>query len=209
MRDTIQKIGEKKIIAITRSDSIEQLEQTVEALYAGGIRLVEVTMNTPGALQGIELLNEKFPDMVIGAGTVLDGETARSAILSGAKFILTPTLNSSVIEMANRYQIPIIPGVFTPSEVVRACELGASVVKIFPVGSLGPKYVKELRGPFSHVNMIPVGGVTLDNAREFLEIGSFAIGVGSSLVDKQLIKNKKFDELSKRAEDFVKIIEGK
>jgi len=206
LSDVVRTIEQEKIISIIRSDYPEEIENVVTSLYEGGVRVIEVTMITPSALKTIEFLSTHFPNIHIGAGTVLDPETARSAVLSGAAFLLTPTLHPGTIQMANRYQVPIIPGVFTPTEVLTAAELGADVVKIFPVGTLGPRYIKELKGPLSHIEMIPVGGVTNDNAIEFLEVGSFALGMGSHLVNDQLIVDKNFLEIRRRAESLVKTI---
>lgn len=206
MDSILSSIKEEKIIAIMRSDYPEALDQVVSSLQEGGIRIIEVTLNTPNALKKIEDLNNKFPDMIIGAGTVLDSETAREAILSGASFLLSPSLHLEVIQMANRYQIPVIPGVFTPTEIVTAVEWGAKVVKVFPVGTLGPGYIKELKGPLSHIEMIPVGGVTAENAHQFLAAGSFALGMGSFLVNDQFIENKDFSKIKQRAQQLVDII---
>ncbi|WP_407271341.1 bifunctional 4-hydroxy-2-oxoglutarate aldolase/2-dehydro-3-deoxy-phosphogluconate aldolase [Radiobacillus sp. PE A8.2] len=202
----LKTIKQHSIISIIRTDYSNELVEVADHLYEAGIRVVEVTMNTPGALRGIEQIKEKYEDMEIGAGTVLDAETARLAILSGASFLLAPTLSKKTIEMGNRYHVPVIPGVFTPTEVLTAYELGAQVVKVFPVGSLGPNYIKDLKGPLSHVDMIPVGGVSKENAQEFLKAGSFALGVGSTIVSNQLVKEKNFAEIGKRAKQFVDVV---
>jgi len=202
----LDTIKQEKVISIIRSDQQSELTEIVTSLHKGGVRVVEVTLNTPGALQAIERLVDQFPDMLIGAGTVLDPESARLAINAGASFLLAPTLHAGTIKMANRYQIPIIPGVFTPTEVLTATELGAQVVKVFPVGTLGPRYIKELKGPLSHIDMIPVGGVTNENAAAFLQAGSFALGMGSYLVNDQLVKDKQFSEITRRAELLVQIV---
>lgn len=206
MHHVLDTIKQEKVISIIRSDQQSELTEIVTSLHKGGVRVVEVTLNTPGALQAIERLVDQFPDMLIGAGTVLDPESARLAINAGASFLLAPTLHAGTIKMANRYQIPIIPGVFTPTEVLTATELGAQVVKVFPVGTLGPRYIKELKGPLSHIDMIPVGGVTNENAAAFLQAGSFALGMGSYLVNDQLVKDKQFSEITRRAELLVQIV---
>ena len=202
----LQTIEQQKIISIIRTSSDYDLSKTVESLYAGGIRVIEVTMNSPGALQEIEKIKGNFPDVLVGAGTVLDAETARLAILSGASFLLAPTLSKNSIQLANRYNVPLIPGVFTPTEVLQAYEYGAKVVKVFPVGTLGPKYIKELKGPLSQVEMIPVGGVTEQNAKAFIQAGSFALGVGSSLVSDKLVREENYPEIEKRAKQLVAAI---
>lgn len=206
MLSILQKIKQEKIISIIRADSITEIEEVVSALYNGGVRVVEITLNTPGALKGIEVIREKFPEMLVGAGTVLDEETARLAILSGASFLLAPTLDENSIRLANRYNVPLIPGVLTPTEIQKAYEYGAQVVKVFPISTLGPGYIKDIKGPLPHVSVMPVGGVDLDNINEYLEAGSFAVGIGSSLVNNQLIKQKQFEEIEKRAKQYVDVV---
>ncbi|MDC3415873.1 bifunctional 4-hydroxy-2-oxoglutarate aldolase/2-dehydro-3-deoxy-phosphogluconate aldolase [Aquibacillus salsiterrae] len=206
MNKVLDAIHQHKIISIIRTDSSRDLVEVAGHLYRAGIRVLEVTMNTPGALKGIEQIKETYSDMWIGAGTVLDSETARLAILAGATFLLAPTLKQETIEMGNRYNVPVIPGVFTPTEVLTAYELGANVVKVFPVGSLGAKYIKELKGPLNQVEMIPVGGVTTETALDFLQAGSFALGVGSAIVSNKLVEEKKFTEIGKRAKQLIDIV---
>ena len=208
MHPIVVEIQKEKIVSIIRTESIQDLEEVVTALYEGGIRVVEITLNTPGALKGIEMIRLKFPEMVVGAGTVLDGETARIAILAGASFLLAPMLNEGSILMANRYQVPIIPGVMTPTEIMKAYELGAQIVKVFPMNTLGIQYLKDLRGPLPQVHVMPVGGVNLDNIKEYLDAGSFAVGIGSSLVSNQLIIERNFKEIHSRAKRFVERANG-
>lgn len=206
MFDIIEQVNRHKIVAIIRTDSIKELEQTVESLYKGGIRIVEITLNTPGALEGISSLQNKYPNLVIGAGTVLDPESARQSILAGASFLLAPTLKESTISMANRYNTFIVPGVLTPTEALTAYEYGARMIKIFPARSVGSKYITDLKGPLSQIDIMAVGGITLDNAEEFLKAGSSALGIGSSLVDNKLVKQGEFKEIEKRARDFVEVV---
>src|SRR5690606_22099862 len=151
MINVISQVNKHNIVAIIRTDSINELEQTVQSLYRGGIRIVEITLNTPGALEGIASLQGKYPDLAIGAGTVLDPESARQAILAGATFLLAPTLKESSIAMANRYNTFIVPGVLTPTEALTAYEYGARMIKIFPARSVGSKYITDLKGPLSHL----------------------------------------------------------
>lgn len=206
MHDVLEEIKKTKLVAIIRGDSSEGLENTVSSLYAGGIRVIEVTMNTPGALNGIEKMKTLYPDLLVGAGTVLDSETARLAILSGASFLLTPTLKKETIEAANRYNVPIVPGVFTPTEALTAYEYGAKMVKIFPIRSLGSKYLSDLKGPLPYIQTMVVGGVSLDNAEEYLRAGASSLGIGSSLVDDKLIQQGDFGEIERRAARFVEIV---
>ena len=206
MFDVIEQVNKHRIVAIIRTDSIDELERTVESLYKGGIRIVEITLNTPGALEGISSLQNKYPDLVIGAGTVLDPESARQSILAGASFLLAPTLKESTISMANRYNTFIVPGVLTPTEALTAYEYGARMIKIFPARSVGSKYITDLKGPLSQIDIMAVGGISLDNAEEFLKAGSSALGIGSSLVDNKLVKQGEFGEIEKRARDFVEVV---
>lgn len=202
----LEEIKRAKLVAIIRSHSSEGLENTVRSLYQGGIRVIEITLNTPGALSGIERLKQTFPELLIGAGTVLDSESARLAIISGAGFLLTPTLKKETIETAKYYQVPIIPGVMTPTEVLTAYEYGAKMVKIFPIRTLGPKYLTDLKGPLPFVETMAVGGVSLENAGDYLKAGAHCLGIGSSLVDEKLVQQGDFTEIERRASSFVEIV---
>jgi 2-dehydro-3-deoxyphosphogluconate aldolase / (4S)-4-hydroxy-2-oxoglutarate aldolase len=201
----IQEIERHQLVAIIRLESTEEVEQVVNSLYKGGIRIVEITMNSPGALRGIEKVKNVLPGMLIGAGTVLDSETARNAILAGADFILTPTLKKETIEMGSRYGIAVIPGVLSPTEALTAYEYGASMVKIFPARTFGPSYIRDLHGPLPQLKCMAVGGIGLDNALPFIEAGFGALGIGSSLVDERLILSGNYEEIEERARRFVQI----
>lgn len=205
MKMIMEEITEEKIVAIIRSESTENLIKTVDSLYKGGIRVVEVTLNTPGALKGIENLKALYPNLIIGAGTVLDSETARMSILSGASFLLAPTLNQKTIETANRYDVPLIPGVFTPTEALTAYEYGSKMVKIFPIRKLGPAFITDLNGPLPFIRTMAVGGISLENAKEYLDAGAASLGIGSSLVDDNLVRKGNFEEIERRAMRFVEI----
>ncbi|MHB8063452.1 MAG: bifunctional 4-hydroxy-2-oxoglutarate aldolase/2-dehydro-3-deoxy-phosphogluconate aldolase [Ruminiclostridium sp.] len=195
------------IIAIVRGIQEKHIVPTVTALYDGGITAVEITLNTPGALDMIKLTKEHFGDkMVVGAGTVLDAITARSAILAGADFVLSPTLDIDVIQMCNTYAKVAVPGVFTPTEALTAWRAGAPIIKIFPASVVGPKYIKDIKGPLNQLNLMPVGGVSLQNAKEFIECGSFAIGIGSEIVNKKRTDAEKFDEITEISRQFVSIV---
>jgi 2-dehydro-3-deoxyphosphogluconate aldolase/(4S)-4-hydroxy-2-oxoglutarate aldolase len=202
--EVVRFITEKKIIAIIRAQSSTSLLKAVEALREGGIECIEVTMTTPGALQILEEVRKKMGEVLFGAGTVLDSETARLCILSGAQFLVTPSLNFAVIDMAHRYDVPIIPGALTPSEILSAWERGAEVVKVFPASSLGPQYIRELKGPFPHIKLCPTGGINLDNLRSFLQAGATCVGVGGSLVKAQFIQEEKWELLRDLAREFQK-----
>jgi 2-dehydro-3-deoxyphosphogluconate aldolase/(4S)-4-hydroxy-2-oxoglutarate aldolase len=205
MKSILDRISDEKILAIIRAESTDNLVETVDSLYKGGIRTVEVTMNTPGAIKGIESLKALYSDLLIGAGTVLDSETALLAIRSGASFLLAPTLNQKAIETANRYDVPLIPGVFTPTEALTAYEYGAKMVKIFPIRKLGPAFITDLKGPLPFIQTMAVGGISLENAKGYLEAGAASLGIGSSLVDNEIIRQGNFEEIERRATKFVEI----
>ena len=196
-------IESKKIVAIIRAKEGGLLLEAVRALKKGGIECIEVTMTTPGALKILEEVRSKIDDILFGAGTVLDPETARQAILCGAQFIVTPSLNLDVIRLCHRYDIPIIPGAFTPTEILNAWENGAECVKIFPASTGGPEYIKAIKGPFPQIKICPTGGVSLDNMKAFLKAGASCLGVGGRLVDANLIKNQKWDDLTSIAKEYV------
>ncbi|MGQ9474148.1 MAG: bifunctional 4-hydroxy-2-oxoglutarate aldolase/2-dehydro-3-deoxy-phosphogluconate aldolase [Candidatus Caldatribacteriaceae bacterium] len=200
--EVVKRLMEGKIIAIIRAQNASSLLEVVKALKEGGIKCIEVTMTTPGALKLLEEVREKEEGILFGAGTILDPETARLCILSGAQFLVTPSLHSGVIEMAHRYDIPIIPGAFTPTEILNAWERGAEIVKVFPASSVGPQYIKELKGPFPHIKLCPTGGVNLENIAAFFKAGATCVGVGSSLVSPKLIKESNWDELRRLAQQF-------
>jgi 2-dehydro-3-deoxyphosphogluconate aldolase/(4S)-4-hydroxy-2-oxoglutarate aldolase len=196
------------IVPVVRTPSAEAAIRSIEAIYSGGVRAAEVTMTVPGAIKALEKLADKFGDRImLGAGTVLDPETARICMLAGAQFFVTPTLKLATVEMIKRYSKVVCAGALTPTEVLTAWEHGADVVKVFPANSLGgPKYIKALKGPLPHIEMIPTGGVNLETAGEFLKAGACAVAVGGELVDAKLIKENKWDEMESRAKLYLKAI---
>ncbi|MCX6090320.1 MAG: bifunctional 4-hydroxy-2-oxoglutarate aldolase/2-dehydro-3-deoxy-phosphogluconate aldolase [Candidatus Atribacteria bacterium] len=202
-------IENKKIVAIIRARETGSLLEAVKALKKGGIECIEVTMTTPGALETLKEVRSQVDDVLFGAGTVLDCETARLAILSGAQFIVTPSLNCDVIKMAHRYDVPIIPGAFTPTEILTAWEYGAECVKIFPASSLGPDFIKSMKGPFPQIKLCPTGGISLENMKAFLKAGASCLGVGGKLVDSKLIKDNKWNELTAIAKEYVNAVTSK
>jgi 2-dehydro-3-deoxyphosphogluconate aldolase/(4S)-4-hydroxy-2-oxoglutarate aldolase len=205
--DILRCILDCGITAIVRVDTSEGLMPVVEALDRGGVNVVEITMTTPNALEIIRQARLNFGDRILlGAGTVLDPETARAAILAGADFIVSPITDARTIRLVHRYSKVMMPGAFTPTEVVRAWELGADVVKIFPTSSVGPEYIRDLKGPLPHVRMIPTGGVTLETAADFLRAGACALAVGGNLVKKQLVAQGRYDEITELARKFVSIV---
>ncbi len=208
--DKVNLIRETGVIAIMRAKSSQQLIQASNAIKEGGVRVIEVTMTTPGALEVIREAKERYPEGILfGAGSVLDPETARMAILAGADFIVAPTLNFQVIALCNRYSIPIIPGCYTPTEMLSAWEAGATMIKLFPASQGGPELVKALLAPLPQLEIVPVGGVDLSTAAEFIRSGAAALGVGSSLINDKLLNTGDFPELTKRAAAFIeKVKEG-
>ncbi len=207
--DQIREIEASGIIAIVRFDRSEDLVQVARAVRAGGVRAIEFTMTTPNALDIIEQSAREFgQDVLLGAGTVLDPETARAAILAGAQFVVAPTLNPQVIETCRRYSKAVIPGAFTPTEILTAWECGADFVKIFPAEFGGPEYLKAVLAPLPQVKLIPVGGVSLENTGAFIKAGASAVAVGSNLVKKSAIAAKRFDELTELARAYVQAVTG-
>ena len=200
---------ETKVVAVIRVDSSAHLLEAAAALHKGGVRALEITMTSPGALEVIKEANEKLDsDVVIGVGSVLDPETARAAILAGAKFVVGPVLNLDLIKMCQRYSIPCVPGAFTPTEILQAWDAGADFVKIFPATKLGPSFIKDVKGPLPQVRLTPTGGINLDNAAEFIKAGASFVGVGGSLVKKELIAEKRWDELSALAGQFIERVKN-
>lgn len=181
--DVLKQIKEEKIVGIIRVDSVEKAEKTLDALYEGGLKVVELTFTIPYAHTILAALTQKYAGkMVIGAGTILDEATARIAILSGAEFLVTPTVNVEVIKLANRYGIPCLSGINTPTELVAALENGVDVVKLFPASNFKPGIIKDLKAPFPNAEIMPTGGVSLANIKEWIAAGAYACGVGGELV---------------------------
>ncbi|HNZ36198.1 MAG: bifunctional 4-hydroxy-2-oxoglutarate aldolase/2-dehydro-3-deoxy-phosphogluconate aldolase [Candidatus Marinimicrobia bacterium] len=203
-RQTITaKLIESGLVAVIRLDSGEKLPGIISALRQGGINALEITMTTPGALEIIKnFAAQTGKDFLIGAGSVLDAETARLAILNGAQFIVGPIFNPEVIRMCHRYDKPAIPGAFTPTEILTAWEQGADLVKVFPTTALGPSYIKDILGPLPQVKLLPTGGVTLENAAEFIRSGACCLGVGTALLNKKMIAADDWQALAKHAEAF-------
>jgi len=205
----IQRLLDPGIIAIIRADSSEQLLQAAEALMEGGITAMEVTMTTPNALQVIGDVTARFGNkLLMGVGSVLDSETCRAAILAGAEFVVTPVTKLEVIRLANRYGKPIAVGAFTPTEALTAHESGADFIKLFPAEFAGPDYIKSMLGPLPMLQVIPTGGVTPDTAADFLHAGCVALGAGSALVSKEMLKKRDWAGLKSRAEEFVKAVKA-
>jgi len=202
--DKLNLIRETGIIAIMRAQDSDPLMAAADAICRGGIRVIEVAMTTPGALNVIAEATDKFGDRVLfGAGTVLDAETARAAILAGAGFIVAPTLKIETIGLCNRYSIPVVPGCFTPTEMLTAWEAGADLVKLFPADIGGPGIVRTILAPLPQLKIVPVGGVDLKNAAAFIRNGAFALGVGNSLINQNLLAAGDMGEITRRAAAFI------
>jgi 2-dehydro-3-deoxyphosphogluconate aldolase/(4S)-4-hydroxy-2-oxoglutarate aldolase len=186
--DVTRALETNGVVAVIRLKQPEKLRAVADALAAGGVRALEVTMTVPGAIRLIEEMAPSLPaDFVLGAGTVLDSETARLAILAGARFVVGPVYRPDVIATCHRYDVAAIPGCFTPTEMLAAWEAGADIVKLFPATALGPGFIKDLRGPLPQLAVMPTGGVTLDNAGDWIAAGAVAVGVGAALLDANAI----------------------
>jgi 2-dehydro-3-deoxyphosphogluconate aldolase/(4S)-4-hydroxy-2-oxoglutarate aldolase len=204
---TLRRILDGGIVAVVRAHSGEQLVKVVRALADGGVTAAEITFTVPDAVDVIRQVSKELGDaVVLGAGTVLDSETARVALLAGAEYIVAPTVNLDVIRLCRRYDKVVMPGAFTPTEVLTAWEAGADVVKIFPADVGGPSYLKALRGPLPQIRVMPTGGVDLNTAEAFLKAGACCLGVGSQLVEPKAVAAGDFARLRDLAEQFSKIV---
>jgi 2-dehydro-3-deoxyphosphogluconate aldolase/(4S)-4-hydroxy-2-oxoglutarate aldolase len=204
--EQVQSIG---LVPVLRAESEQAAVDIATAIAAGGVTVLEVTMTVPGAVRVIARLVKERPDILIGAGTVLDAETARICMLEGAQFVVSPALNVRTVEMCQRYDIAALPGALTPTEVITAWQCGADVVKVFPANALGgAKYLKSLKAPFPQVSMIPTGGVSLANAAEFLEAGALALGVGAELVDTKAMADGHPEKITETARKYMDIVKA-
>jgi len=201
----IRQVG---LVPIVRAPSPEDAFRAAEAIIEGNIGIAEITMTVPNAIRVMEEVAEKFGDKVLlGAGTILDPETCRAALLAGAEFIVTPSLNLQVIELAHRYSKACMPGALTPTEIVTAWQAGADLVKVFPCGPVGgPKYIKALKGPFPQIELVPTGGVNLETTPEFIKAGAAAVAVGGELVDAQALREGKVDLISANARKYLEAV---
>jgi len=205
--EVLQQLRKIGLVPVLRAESEEQGLALAEAIAAGGVTVLEVTMTVPGAVRLMARLTKERPDLLIGAGTVLDPETARICMLEGAQFVVSPSLNVKTVEICQRYDIAVLPGALTPTEVVTAWQCGADVIKVFPANALGgAKYLKSLKAPLPQVEMIPTGGVSLATAHEFLEAGAFALGVGADLVDTKAIAAGQHEKITENARKYLEIV---
>ena len=203
------RLKESGLIAVIRRPKKSQIHYIAEALVEGGTGALEITLDTPGALEMIKELKEKFNDRVlVGAGTVLDAVSAKSAIDAGSDFIFCPSFDVETIQMTNRYGKISIPGVMTPTEIVQAYSAGADLLKIFPGAALGENYIKDLQGPLCHIPMMPTGGVSLDNVETFIKNGAVAVGAGGSLVDGKAVSEERYEVLTETSKEFIRRIQN-
>lgn len=207
--DSLRSIERQRVLAVVRLDDPAPLRPVLEALAAGGICAAEIALTTPGALAAMATLTPELGSRVlIGAGTVLDPETARLAILAGARFIVGPTFSLPVLEVCHRYDVVAIPGAYSPTEILAAWEAGADIVKLFPARGLGPSYVRDLRGPLPQVRLLPTGGVNADNAAEFLAAGAMAVGVGGNLIDREAVARGDYAHITEVASQLSRAVSG-
>jgi 2-dehydro-3-deoxyphosphogluconate aldolase/(4S)-4-hydroxy-2-oxoglutarate aldolase len=206
--EIVKQIEDLGLVPVVRASSADEAMQVIEAIKAGGVNVLEITMTVPGAIKVIEKVADKYgSDVLIGAGTVLDPETARACLLAGAQFIVSPALNLDTIALCHRYSAPICPGVLTPTEVITAWSAGVDFVKVFPCGSVGgASYVKNLKGPFPQVKIIPTGGVSITTAADFIKAGASALGVGTDLVNIKAIRDGNPQIVTDAAKQYIEII---
>lgn len=203
----LEKILKGKVVAVIRVKEQDKLKKVIEAIHAGGISVAEITMTVPNAIQLIEKMNEELDDeIIIGVGSVLNAEVAENAIKAGAKYVVSPILKKEIIDTAHKFNVPAMPGCFTPTEIQYAFELGADIVKVFPADVVGMEFFKAILAPMPHLKLMPTGGVTLTNAGNWLKAGACAVGIGSALLDKEAIKNENYSKLTDNARLIMKSI---
>ncbi len=200
--EILKNIVDVGVVAVIRASSKEEAKKIVDAVEAGGIKAIEITMTVPGAVEIIsDLVKTSSDDMIIGAGTVLDSETTRACLLAGASYVVSPYLDEASAKMCNRYAIPYMAGVMTPKEVIKALEFGVDILKVFPGSAFGPSIIKAFKGPLPQGNYMPTGGVSIDNVKDWIKMGAIAVGVGGSLTSGA--KTGDYDKVTKTAKAFV------
>ena len=207
-QEILERLRSSGALGIIRVQTSSDLVRIAEALREGGLKCLEITMTTPGALEAIEGSRERLPDVLMGAGTVLDAVTAREAILAGAQFLVTPTVAPDVIEMAHRYGVPVIPGAMTPTEILACWEAGADMVKVFPASVLGSGYIKAVRGPLPQIPLVPTGGITADNAGDFIKAGAALVCAGGWLVDRSALAQGRYEVLTRKAKSLLEAVQA-
>ena len=210
MNETLSRIVDSGVVAVLRGVEADQLIGIADALREGGVVAIEITADTPNVAGLIDEVSSSFADgeTVVGTGTVLDAETARTTLLAGAEFVVSPSLHEDVIETCNRYGAVSAPGVMTPTEAIRGYEAGADFVKVFPASTVGPDHLAAMKGPLGQIPRMPTGGVGLDNAGEFVEAGAFAVGAGGSLVDYDAAERGDYESITETAREFTRIVEA-
>jgi len=200
----VARIERERVVAVIRLDDPDKLRSVIEALAEGGVRVIEVTMTVPRAIELIaQVAGSAHDDVMIGAGPVLDAATARQAIDAGARFVVSPVFRREVLAACHERGVPAMPGCFTPTEILDAWDAGADIVKVFPSTALGPTFIKDVRAPLPQVKLMPTGGVSIDNAADWLRAGAVAVGIGSALVDAAAVKAGDFASLTRRAEQIM------
>jgi 2-dehydro-3-deoxyphosphogluconate aldolase/(4S)-4-hydroxy-2-oxoglutarate aldolase len=209
-QETIEQLVDSGVVAVMRGADADAVVDIARALQAGGVTAIELTADTQGVMSLIEEVVAELEDddVVVGVGTVLDSETARTAILAGAEFVVSPSYHEDVVEVCNRYGVPVAPGVATPTEAIEAYEAGADMVKLFPASSLGPGYLSSIKGPLGQIPIMPTGGVGPDDAGDFIEAGAECVGAGSSLVDDDAVERGDFEAITENAEAMVDAVES-
>jgi 2-dehydro-3-deoxyphosphogluconate aldolase/(4S)-4-hydroxy-2-oxoglutarate aldolase len=203
----LRRVLDGGIVAVVRSPDSQQLVEAARALADGGVTTVEITMTVPDALDVVRAVRRALGDrLLLGAGTVLDPETARAALLAGAEYLVAPTVNLDVIQLCRRYDKLVMPGAFTPTEILTAWEAGADIVKVFPAEVVGPAFFKAVRGPLPQVRLMPTGGVDLNTAADFLKAGACCLGIGSQLVEPKAVAERNFDRIRELARQYVNIV---
>lgn len=205
----LQEIQENGIVAIIRGAKPETILSIAKALREGGVKTLEITVETPNVLELITQVSRELDDVIVGAGTVLDPETARAAIMAGAKFIFSPTVNVETIRLTKRYGVISIAGALTPTEILTAYENGSDVIKVFPANVFGPTYLKDVHGPLPHIPLMPTGGINLSNIKDYIQAGGVAAGLGSALVDtKREINEEYLKELTAKSKEYVEAVKA-
>jgi 2-dehydro-3-deoxyphosphogluconate aldolase/(4S)-4-hydroxy-2-oxoglutarate aldolase len=207
--DAMQRLSESGTVAVMRGADADTLVKTVDALREGGVTAIEITADNPDALAMIAAVSDRFDDdVIVGAGTVLDGETALDTIRAGAEFVVGPTVETDVVDVCNRYGTLVAPGAFTPTEALTAYEAGADFVKIFPASSGGPGHLSGIKGPLPQIPLMPTGGVDADNAGDFIRAGAAVVGAGSALVPGNAVEAGDFETITENARAFSEAVEA-